>query len=91
VTLTGHFDHSKEMHLWPRALYLGEGSSKSNEYGAYVVTPFYSEELGRYVLINRGWVPKRKMPPATRNHGQVSSVEEYCIIGHCIYVERACY
>ncbi len=72
VRLHGHFDHSKELHMWPRTLYTGEDTpTRGSEPGAYIVTPFFCEELGRFVLINRGWVPKRRMAPSSRAHGQV--------------------
>ena len=36
-----------------------------------MITPFFCKELGQMVLVNRGWVPKRKMDPETRAAGQV--------------------
>ena len=71
VHLHGHFDHSKELLMWPRSLNMENTGQRGSEPGAHVVTPFYCEELGRFVLINRGWVPRRKMDPTTRLQGQV--------------------
>ena len=75
VTLTGHFDHSRELHMWPRTLYSASDKKNPNsEPGACIVTPFYCRELGEWVLVNRGWVPRRKMDPSTRPRGQVCSL-----------------
>ncbi len=62
--------------MWPRPLYTGEATptGKGSEPGANIVTPFFCEELGRYVLVNRGWVPKRRMPPSSRERGQVRAM-----------------
>jgi surfeit locus 1 family protein len=70
VQLHGHFDHSKELLMWPRSLNT-ESTGRGSEPGAHVVTPFYCEELGQLVLVNRGWVPRRKMDQDTRKRGQV--------------------
>ena len=70
--LTGHFDHSRELHMWPRTLNSTDDRKRQNtEPGACIVTPFYCRELGEWVLVNRGWVPRRKMDPSTRLRGQV--------------------
>ena len=73
VHLHGYFDHTKELHMWPRSRYTGETTPTRGgpEPGAIVVTPFFCEELHRFVLVNRGWVPKRKMDPDSRQQGQV--------------------
>lgn len=72
VSLTGYYDHSKELYMWPRTLNTADVSAQRNtEPGACIVTPFYCYELGQWVLVNRGWVPRRKMDPATRPKGQV--------------------
>lgn len=80
VTFTGYFDHEKELHLWPRTLNTdnvggGGGSRRNTEPGACVITPFYCHELGEWILVNRGWVPHRKMDPSTRAVGQVSVIK----------------
>lgn len=75
VLLTGYFDHSRELYVSPRTIN-AEGSTgtqhRNVEPGACVVTPFFSRELAQWVLINRGWVPNRKIEPSTRLAGQVS-------------------
>ena len=51
VRLHGYFDHSRELHMWPRTLH-SEGSfsggfgKQGSEPGAQVVTAFYCQELG---------------------------------------------
>ena len=74
VTLTGYYDHSRELHMWPRGLNsadIGTASRRGSEPGACIITPFYCYELGEWILVNRGWVPRRKMDPSTRSIGQV--------------------
>ena len=51
VRLHGHFDHSKELHMWPRALHSegvasGGFGKQGSEPGAQIVTAFYCQELG---------------------------------------------
>lgn len=87
VVLHGHFDHTRELLMWPR-VQLNEGTSgrRNTEPGAFVITPFYchetkygliiqsviTEEFVRsYILVNRGWVPKNRMDQQTRLSGQV--------------------
>ena len=68
--------------MWPRALNIESTGRRGSEPGAYIVTPFFCEELGEFVLVNRGWVPRRKMDPATRPEGQVWTfclINELCI------------
>ena len=84
VRLHGYFDHSKELHVWPRSLYAGEATpvqGRGSQTGANVVTPFFCEELGQFVLVNRGWVPKDKKAPSSRVQGQV------CVCA-CVCEER---
>lgn len=72
VSLSGYYDHSRELHMWPRTLNTADTSSRRNtEPGACVVTPFYCHQLKEWVLVNRGWVPRRKMEPSTRPKGQI--------------------
>ncbi|XP_055267822.1 surfeit locus protein 1-like [Moschus berezovskii] len=71
----GHFDHSKELYMMPRTMVdpareAGRLSSAA-ESGAYVVTPFHCTELGITILVNRGFVPRKKVNPDTRYKGQV--------------------
>lgn len=78
VRVHGYFDHSKELYMMPRTLVdpvreareAGRLSS-SAESGAYVITPFHCTELGITILVNRGFVPRRKVNPETRLKGQV--------------------
>lgn len=58
--------------MWPRTLNTADvGTHRNTEPGACIVTPFFCHELGQWVLVNRGWVPRRKMDPSTRAEGQV--------------------
>uniref|UniRef100_A0A8D8E2V4 SURF1-like protein n=3 Tax=Culex pipiens TaxID=7175 RepID=A0A8D8E2V4_CULPI len=78
VTVRGHFLHDQELHLGPRAL-IQDGDSKTagglfsqkeTSIGYLVITPFKLEGRDDTILINRGWVPKRYLDPATRPEGQ---------------------
>lgn len=84
VTVRGQFLHDKELHLGPRSL-LQDGDSKTagglfsqkeSSIGYLVITPFKLEGRGDSILINRGWVPKRYLDPATRPEGQVNGTVE---------------
>ncbi|XP_026907550.1 surfeit locus protein 1 isoform X1 [Acinonyx jubatus] len=78
VKVRGHFDHSKELYMMPRTMVdpareareAGRLSS-SPESGAYVITPFRCTELGITILVNRGFVPRKKVNPDTRPKGQI--------------------
>ncbi|XP_023371870.1 surfeit locus protein 1 isoform X1 [Otolemur garnettii] len=78
VRVRGHFDHSKELYMMPRTMVdpareareAGRISS-SAESGAYVITPFHCTDLGATILVNRGFVPRRKVNPDTRQKGQI--------------------
>ncbi|XP_045878865.1 surfeit locus protein 1 isoform X1 [Meles meles] len=78
VKVRGHFDHSKELYMMPRTMVdpareareAGRLSS-SPESGAYVITPFHCTDLGITILVNRGFVPKKKVNPDTRQKGQI--------------------
>ncbi|KAG8509443.1 Surfeit locus protein 1 [Galemys pyrenaicus] len=78
VRVRGRFDHSKELYMMPRtrvdpareAREAGRLSS-SAETGAYVVTPFHCTDLGVTILVNRGFVPRKKVNPETRQKGQI--------------------
>ncbi|XP_057576338.1 surfeit locus protein 1 isoform X2 [Hippopotamus amphibius kiboko] len=78
VKVRGHFDHSKELHMMPRTMVdpareareAGRLSS-APESGAYVVTPFHCTDLGITILVNRGFVPRKKVNPDTRSKGQI--------------------
>ena len=62
VEATGRFRHDKELHLAARSL--------NGNVGLHIVTPFEMTD-GRFLLVNRGWVPSAKRDPATRSEGQV--------------------
>ncbi|KAI5937944.1 Surfeit locus protein 1 [Manis javanica] len=75
VKVRGHFDHSKELYMMPRTMVdpareAGRLSS-SAESGAHVITPFHCTDLGITILVNRGFVPRKKMNPDTRRKGQI--------------------
>ncbi|XP_069465444.1 surfeit locus protein 1 isoform X3 [Ambystoma mexicanum] len=78
VTVRGRFDHSKELYVQPRSMVDPEREAQeagklasSAESGANVITPFYCTDLGITILVNRGFVPRRKLNPATRSRGQI--------------------
>ncbi|XP_062816317.1 surfeit locus protein 1 isoform X1 [Anolis carolinensis] len=78
VTVRGHFDHSKELYLLPRSLVDPEKEARdagrvlsSPDSGANVLTPFHCTDLGITILVNRGFVSKKKLKPETRMKGQV--------------------
>ncbi|KAG8447567.1 hypothetical protein GDO86_014897 [Hymenochirus boettgeri] len=79
VKVRGQFDHSKELYVLPRTLVDPEreareaGQISSNtQSGANVITPFYCTDLGITILVNRGFVPKKKINPETRAKGQIT-------------------
>nr|XP_020475176.1 surfeit locus protein 1 [Monopterus albus] len=83
VTVRGQFDHSQELYIVPRSPVDPEkearvaGSlSSSGDSGANVITPFYCTDLGITILVNRGYVPRQKINPATRMKGQVDGEVE---------------
>ncbi|PWA26881.1 hypothetical protein CCH79_00001078, partial [Gambusia affinis] len=83
VKVRGHYDHSQELYIMPRSPVDPEkeareaGSlSSSGEIGANVITPFHCSDLGIKILVNRGYVPKRKIQPETRMKGQVEDEVE---------------
>jgi surfeit locus 1 family protein len=57
VALSGHFDNEKEAYVFTTGL---EG-----EPVYHVLTPFLTAD-GRALLVDRGFVPKERLPPATR-------------------------
>uniref|UniRef100_A0A4W5LH97 SURF1-like protein n=1 Tax=Hucho hucho TaxID=62062 RepID=A0A4W5LH97_9TELE len=86
VKVRGHYDHSQEIYILPRspvdpekeAREAGQLSS-SGDTGANVVTPFYCSDLGITILVNRGYVPRKKIKPETRMKGQVD--DEVDLVG----------
>ncbi|XP_030363146.1 surfeit locus protein 1 isoform X1 [Strigops habroptila] len=78
VKVRGRFDHSKELYILPRSLVEPEREARAAtrlmshpENGANVITPFYCTDLGVTILVNRGFVPKKKLKPETRLKGQI--------------------
>jgi surfeit locus 1 family protein len=71
VRLTGSFDHSRELHIWPRTLNKESTQRLRAEPGTQIVTPFFCKELKQWILVNRGWVPKNKTDPTKRPDGQI--------------------
>jgi len=78
VTVRGKYDHSQELYILPRSPVDPEKEareagtlSSSGETGANVITPFYCSDLGITILVNRGYVPRKKIRPETRGKGQV--------------------
>ncbi|XP_036983600.2 surfeit locus protein 1 isoform X3 [Artibeus jamaicensis] len=77
VRVRGHFDHSKELYMLPRTMVdpareareAGRLSS-SVQSGAHVITPFHCTDLGVTILVNRGFVPRKKLSPDMRQKGQ---------------------
>ncbi|KAK2499365.1 hypothetical protein MC885_007084 [Smutsia gigantea] len=74
VKVRGHFDHSKELYVMPRTMVdpaRGAGRLSSAESGAHVITPFHCTDSGITILVNRGFVPRKKVNPDTRQKGQI--------------------
>jgi surfeit locus 1 family protein len=61
--VTGQFMHLHEFHVIAISLD-GQG-------GYHILTPFLLDD-GRYLLVNRGWVPYDKKTPDTREVGQIA-------------------
>ncbi|CAN9504430.1 unnamed protein product [Ophioblennius macclurei] len=83
VKVRGRYDHSKELYILPRSPVDPEKEareagtlSSSGETGANVITPFYCTDLGITILVNRGYVPRKKIRPETRQKGQVEDEME---------------
>jgi len=93
VKVKGVFEHNNEMYISPRQeLGLQESGdrggmvSSSHGIGAHVLTPFVIAEgihKGIRIVINRGWVPIKKMEADTRLPGQVEGeVEVVGVVRH---------
>lgn len=83
VKVRGRFDHSKELYIQPRSLVNPEREAReagkltsSADSGANVITPFYCTDLGITILVNRGFVPRKKLNPSTRSRGQIEDEVE---------------
>lgn len=63
VSATGRFLHDREQYLW--------SPDPRHGPGFHVYTPLQLQD-GRFVLVNRGYVPERLRSPATRMQGQIA-------------------
>lgn len=85
VYARGVFDHSKEIYIGPRSLVNNQSESQSKIFsspspsGYYVVTPFKLTDKDMTILVNRGWVSRPKLPPKSRQDGQVAG--EVILVG----------
>lgn len=62
-SVTGSFDHSKEIHMVNRSL--------NGNHGIHVFTPFIRSDGEGVLMINRGWAPFEDRLPEDRLEGQV--------------------
>ncbi|KAK9532378.1 hypothetical protein VZT92_009762 [Zoarces viviparus] len=83
VKVRGQYDHSQELYILPRSPVDPEKEAReagrlasSGETGANVITPFHCTDLGITILVNRGYVPRKKIRPETRVKGQVEGEVE---------------
>lgn len=84
VSITGKFDHSREVYIMNRPKKTGCESlsyllNYTNGYdsilfkkriGHWVITPFVLSS-GKVILVNRGWVPPNLKDPASRKEAQI--------------------
>jgi len=92
LKVKGCFENSKEIFIGPRSLFDSSGGtggfgiiSSGEKVGWQVITPFQIEN-GPKILINRGWVPRSRMNPATRQDGQINGPVE--IVGILRFTEE---
>jgi surfeit locus 1 family protein len=64
IEVEGHFLNDHEFYLI--------ASSRYGNDGLDVLTPFVRLDGGGIVIINRGWIPKERRPPASRPAGLLS-------------------
>ncbi|MBN3320144.1 SURF1 protein, partial [Atractosteus spatula] len=83
VKARGRFDHSRELYVLPRSPVDPEREAQeagrimsSGGSGANVITPFHCTDLGITILVNRGYVPRQKINPETRQKGQIDTEVE---------------
>jgi len=83
VFVKGRFDHSKEMYLGPKSRVAANENQdggligSSGNVGFFVITPLEISGSGQKILVNRGWVPKGKLNPLTRQEGQIEGTVEF--------------
>jgi surfeit locus 1 family protein len=82
VTVKGRFDHSKEVYITPVSKVEDESKKQAlitaaeAGVGAFVVTPFHLSDRNWTILINRGFVPRKRVNPSTRPDGQIEGEVE---------------
>lgn len=80
VILRGIFEHSEELHVYPRSLnegtHGGVGFGRQPKSGGHIITPFKITDTGQRIFVNRGWVPKDKIKPEKRQEGQIEGEVE---------------
>lgn len=84
VIVRGTFLHSQEMYIHPRSLIQPDQDyqkssglvSQGGQNGAWVVTPFKLADRNQTILVNRGWVPRKRISPETRLAGQVNGTTD---------------
>ncbi|XP_066138455.1 SURF1-like protein [Euwallacea fornicatus] len=81
IHVQGTFLHEKEIYMGPRSLIRKENFSTPKSFfqdtqsqGYLVVTPFKLADRDETILVNRGWVPTKKLKPSSRAEGQVNGV-----------------
>ena len=57
--------------MGPRTALRESFDGNAGEPGNHILTPFVRDD-GQRILVNRGWVPDERTPPATRAEGQVA-------------------
>ena len=68
IKVKGEFDNNNEMFLGPR--------NHNGEYGVHLIVPFKISETGKYILVNRGWIPSEKKEVKKRESGLVKGETE---------------
>jgi len=72
VTLSGQFDHAREVHVY---IALGEPKGAFGGQGYFVLTPLTLDD-GHIVFVNRGFVPLDKADPHSRPDSLVTGRQE---------------
>ncbi|KAK1334009.1 hypothetical protein QTO34_005008, partial [Cnephaeus nilssonii] len=67
VKVRGHFDHSKELYMMPRTMV--DPEREAREAGRLSSSAQRVPTLS--ILVNRGFVPRKKLNPDTRKKGQI--------------------
>lgn len=84
VVVNGTFDHNRELYMMPRSPIESQSQGFRNPgktlTGAHVVTVFRLADSGLEILVNRGWVPKDKIKPETRQEGQIGGQVEFTAV-----------